>query len=174
MDLEAQKQAINNFFKTHTQKQILESFYKDDIKYFSEFDRRLVEKVIDNQIELSDEHLYYCHEKDGTTEFLPIFHTFRSSLDLPWVECTHVDFPTSFLLLEHDGKQMVLSLMIGQGSAMDFCTVEGFKKWMERNEAKYEWPEKAMTVDELSKRVSDTLAEINNKIANAKDTLDKE
>ena len=174
MDIDAQKEAIKNYYNTHTQKQILETFYKDDIKVFGEFDRSLVEKVIDNQMELGDEHLYYCHEEEGLTEFLPIFKTFRDSLGLPWIECGDTDFPTFFVVLEHDGKQMVLSLMIGQGSAMDFCTVDGFKSWMNRIRCTYKWPEKAITVDELAKMVADRLAEIKNKIANAKDTLDKE
>jgi len=174
MDIDAQKEAIKNYYKTHTQKQILETFYKDDLKVFGEFDRSLVEKVIDNQMELDDEHLYYCHEEEGLTEFLPIFRTFRDSLGLPWIECGDTDFPTFFVVLEHDGKQMVLSLMIGQGSSMDFCTVDGFKSWMKRIRCTYKWPEKAITVDELEKMVADRLAEINNKIASAKDTLDKE
>ena len=49
MDIDAQKETIKNYYKTHTQKQILETFYKDDIKVFVEFDRSLVEKVIDKE-----------------------------------------------------------------------------------------------------------------------------
>jgi len=172
MDFDAKMKAIKDYFDSHTQKQLREMYYKDDIKALNEFDRKLLEKVIENQIELDDERLLYCHEKDGTTEFLNIFNTFRNILELPWVECDNVSFPTQFIVLEHGGKRMVLSLMIGQGSAMDFCTVDGFKNWMERIKATYEWPETAISVDDVEKKVTDALAYIKNQIDTAKDTLD--
>ena len=53
--------------------------------------------------------------------------------------------------------------MIGQGAAIDTCTVEGFKKWMKRNNTKFEM-QKAITLDEFEDAVKKTLASIRKEI----------
>lgn len=174
MNYKDMKKVIDHYFDTHSQKDILKSMYEDDIKAYKKFDRKLWERIIDEQLELSDEHLLYFADKENMSEFKHIFSTFRASLEdlLPWTQTTDYDFPTMFHVFEHNGKQIVVVLMIGQGSSMDTCTVKGFKKWMKRNKTKFEMP-KSITLDEFEVAVKKTLASIRKKIREASDEKGK-
>ena len=75
------KKAIDHFFDTRSQKDILKSLYEDDIKDYKKFDRKLWERIIDEQLELSDEHLLYFADEENMSEFKHIFSTFHASLE---------------------------------------------------------------------------------------------
>lgn len=171
MDIEKQKSVIENYFKSHSTRDIMKSFYKDDLKDYEAFDRKLWEEIIDKQLELNDEHLAYFAEEEGMTRFSHIFSTFHSTLEkeLPWTVCENCTFPTMFHLFEHNGKQIIVTLMVGQGCTMDTCTVKGFKKWMVRNKTTFTMPA-PVTLDEFETAVKKTLERLNRDIANANDT----
>lgn len=176
MDIVLCKKAIKNYFATHTQKDILKDMYEDDIKDYLKFNRKLWEKVIDEQIEIDRETLQYFHMEKKLTPLLHIFDTFHSSLEerLPWIRCDgNCDFPTMFRVFSHGDKKIVLVLLIGQGSSMTLVTPKSFRKWMKRIDATYKFPRKATTLDEFESAVKDTLKSLRKQIRNAKDTLDE-
>ena len=93
---------------------------------------------------------------------------------MPWRNCENADFPTSFLLIEDNGKQMVTTLMIGQGAVRDVVTVKGFKSWMKRNKWDYKLQEKATTLDEIEQVLNETIKGMEEDIENASDEKESE
>lgn len=69
-------------------------------------------------------------------------------------------FPICFVIIEDNGKRVVYSIMIGQGSASTICSIDDFKEWMKRCENKYTFDEsKFITVDDLEKAFKETIEE---------------
>lgn len=168
MKFEEKLKKIDKFFDDKSQRDIMEMMYNDPIKRMEAFDRKLWEEVIDNQIEVGDEEAWYSKDPN-IHKYKDMWHCFNPYVDerLPWVEVEDADFPTKFLLLEHNGKQLITSLMIGQGAACDTCTVEGFKEWMKRNKWTAKIPEKGTTLDDVALAMKDTVREMKEAIRNA-------
>lgn len=168
MTHEERMKAVDEFFKNKSQRDCIEMLYNGPIERMEAFDRKLWEEVIDNQIEVGDEDAWYSKDPK-IHKFKDLWHCFNPYVDerLPWVDVEDADFPTRFLLLEHNGKQLITSLMIGQGAACDTCTVEGFKKWMKRNKWTAKIPKKGTTLDELALAMKDTVREMKEAIRNA-------
>ena len=170
MTVEEMQQHIDNFFNTHSQKDILTSMYEEPIKRMRGFNRSLWEEAIDNQIELNDENCWYS-EVPNINKFKDLWLCLSPHIGdkIPWQECDNASFPTSFFIVEHNGKQMVVTLMVGQGSSMDLTTVDGFKSWMDRIGCTYTMPE-PITLDELEYAIRITADELEKEINEADTT----
>lgn len=171
IDIEKMKEQIKEYFEMHSQRDILEKFYKDTLETIDKFDKELWVSAINEQIALDNEELFYTDdpEKKKYEHLFDIFsHGVGHLIDekIPWTEVKDTDFPTSFRIFENNGDQLAVTLMIGQGCAIDVCPISDFKKWMERIGGKYEMPE-PLKLDDLEQMLKDGKKEILEKIANA-------
>lgn len=175
MDLEKAEKEMDKFFRTHSQKDLLKSLYEEPLERMKKYNRKLWEEVIDKQLEFDDEDTWYSRDPN-IKKYNNLWFCFNPYVDekLPWRNCENADFPTRFLLLEDNGKQMVTTLMIGQGAVRDVVTVEGFKSWMERNKWNYKLQEKATTLDEIEQVLNETIKGMEEDIENASDEKESE
>lgn len=160
--------AIDRFFKKNSQKDILKHLYDDDIAIYKSFNPTIWEEVIDKQMELDSENLAYCNDDTPQAKYKNIFDVFRGSLEeeFPLTPVENTMFPTLFRVLEHNGKRIVISMMVGQGCVMDTCTEEGFAEWMTRNGGKYK-VDKVFTIEDFKNAVDKTREKLEAMIENA-------
>lgn len=162
MDIEKAKEQIKNYLETHTHGEIMRDMYGDSVERMKSFDASLWKDAIANQVDFGDEELYYAEDNDPNKKYLPLFDTWSSLVDpkIPWQNVDECMFPTCFVIIEDNGKRLVYSIMVGQGSASTICSVENFKSWMNRCENKYTFDEtKFITVDDLEKAFKATIEE---------------
>lgn len=170
MDIEEMKKSIDEFFDTHSPRDLVESMYRPFIEHMKTFDRAMWEEAIDRELSLGDEQCWYSDDPE-VNKFKDLWNIFNSEIDerIPWISVENADFPTRYFGVEHSGKTSIVTLMIGQGSAMDIVPLKGFLKWMKRNKWKVRVPDRALTLDELEKTVIDTIADLEDSIKNASD-----
>lgn len=155
MDIEKAKEQIKNYFETHTHGEIMRDMYGDSVERMKSFDASLWKDAIANQVDITSEELYH-------SVYLPLFDTWSSLVvpKIPWQNVDECMFPTCFVIIEDNGKRLVFSIMVGQGSASTICSVENFKSLMNRCENKYTFDEtKFITVDDLEKAFKATIEE---------------
>lgn len=171
IDIAAMKERINEYFETHSQQDILKKFYKDTLETIDKFDKELWVSAINEQIGLGNEELFYTDDPEKK-KYEHLFDIFSNGVGhlidekIPWTEVKDTDFPTCFRIFEHNGYQLAVTLMIGQGSAIDVCPVSEFKNWMKRIGGHYT-PPKPLKLDDLEKMLKEGKQEILDKIANA-------
>lgn len=143
---------LKTYLATHTQAQVLKDMYGDSVERIKGFDADLWKDAIENHVEISDETLFYADDRSPMKKYIPLFSSWSSIVDdkLPWQSVEKSDFPTRFLIIEKDGKRVVMSVMYGQGAVCDILPVDKFKSWMERCQNEYTFDEsKVITVDTL-------------------------
>ena len=175
MDLEEMKKTIDEFFNSHSQKELRKMFYENDLKYIPTFDRSMWEEVIENEMSLGDEECWYSNnpEKKRFAEFWrPITRAVRDELPLQFGDLS--GFPLEFFIVEHNGKKSVVSYMYGQGCAADVCAIEDFKAWMKRPpESNVPVDEtKSVTLDQLEATLKRVLKMINEAIESASEEIE--
>ena len=160
--------AIDRYFKKNSQRDILKHLYDDDIKVYKSFDPTIWEEVIDKQMDLDSENLAYCGDDTPQAKYKNIFDVFRGTLEeeFPLTPVENTMFPTLFRVLEHNGKRIIISMMIGQGCVMDTSTEEGFAEWMKNNGGTYKI-DKVFTLEDFKKAVDNTRTKLEAMIENA-------
>lgn len=171
---EEAKQEIRDRLNKLSLRELLETMYRPFIEHMKTFDRAMWEEAIDKELSLGDEECLYSYVP-SINKFKDLWNIFNPVIDerIPWLSVENADFPTRYFGVEHNGKTSIVTLMIGQGSAMDIVPLKGFLKWMKRNKWKVSVPDKSLTLDELEKAVSDTIADLEDKIKNASDKAEK-
>ena len=167
---EAVKQEILDRLKKVSPRELLDTMYRPYIEHMKTFDRVMWEEAIDKELSLGDENCWYS-ENPEVNKFKDLWNIFNPAIDerIPWISVENADFPTRYFGVEHNGKTSIVTLMIGQGSAMDIVPLDGFLKWMKRNKWKVRVPDKSLTLDELEKTIIDTIADLEDSIKNASD-----
>lgn len=165
LDIQKMKEHINEYFATHSQRDILESYYKDTLATIDKFDKDLWARAIEEQAEIGDEECWYTKD-ENKKQWEPLFEIFHNGVGHqiadrhPWTPVENTDFPTMFMIFENKGAQIAIVLMIGQGSSIDICPVEKMQEWMKRIGGKFEMP-KALSLDDLEKLLITAKNEIN-------------
>lgn len=162
MDIEKQKEQIKKYFETHSHAEIMKDMYGDSVERMKSFDASLWKDAIVNQVDITSEELYYSEDNYPNKKYLPLFDSWSSLVDpkIPWQEVEESMFPICFVIIEDNGKRVVFSIMVGQGSISTICSIDDFKDWMKRCENKYTFDEsKFITVDELEKVFKETIEE---------------
>jgi hypothetical protein len=162
MDIEKAKDQIKNYFETHSHAEIMKNMYGESVERMESFNASLWKDAIVNQVDIGDEELYYADKNEPNKKYLPLFDSWSALVDpkIPWQEVEESMFPTVFVIIEDNGKRVVFSIMVGQGSASSICSIDNFKEWMERCENEYTFDEsKFITVDELEKVFKETIEE---------------
>jgi len=151
---------IENYFANITPEQMRKAMYEREYSALKQFDRHLWEKMIDEQLEFSDEDLFYSND-DILAPFKDVSFFFSVDNALTGLKTQHVDesdFPTMFYIVKHNDKEMFVVTMVGQGSVTDTCTREHFLDWMTKCDNKFTIDDtKVYTVDDLAKMVSDAI-----------------
>ena len=140
----------------------MKHLYGKNVERMKSFDASLWKDAIANQVDIGDEELYYANEDEPDKKYLPLFESWTSLVDpkIPWQNVEESMFPICFTIIEDNGKRVVFSIMVGQGSASSICSIDNFKEWMKRCENKYIFDEtKFITVDELEKIFKETIEE---------------
>lgn len=158
------KEEIDRIFTTHTRAQIARSMFEDYVELMKKFDKQLWKKIIDEGICLDDGDLCYVSSdyKPELVKFKNAFCWFCPSIipnDLPWQEDERADFPTSFMLIKHNDKFIVLTVMIGQGTAVGTTTLAYFTGYDFETKSKYEIKidkDKFITLDDLEKTIKES------------------
>lgn len=162
MDIEKQKEQIKKYFETHSHAEIMKDMYGDSVERMKSFDASLWKDAIVNQVDITSEELYYSEDNYPNKKYLPLFDSWSSLVDpkIPWQEVEESMFPICFVIIEDNGKRVVFSIMVGQGSISTICSIDDFKDWMKRCENKYIFDEsKFITVDGLEKAFKETIEE---------------
>lgn len=162
MDIEKQKEQIKKYFETHSHAEIMKDMYGDSVERMKSFDASLWKDAIVNQVDITSEELYYLEDNYPNKKYLPLFDSWSSLVDpkIPWQEVEESMFPICFVIIEDNGKRVVFSIMVGQGSISTICSIDDFKDWMKRCENKYIFDEsKFITVDGLEKAFKETIEE---------------
>lgn len=151
---------IENYFANITPEQMRKAMYEREYAALKQFDRHLWEKMIDEQLEFSDEDLFYSND-DILAPFKDVSFFFSVDNALTGLKTQHVDesdFPTMVYIVKHNDKEMFVVTMVGQGSVTDTCTREHFLDWMTKCDNKFTIDDtKVYTVDDLEKLVSDAI-----------------
>lgn len=145
---------LKTYLATHTQAQVLKDVYGDEVERIKRFDADLWKDAIENQVEIGDEALFYSDDSSPMKKYMQLFASWSYIVDdkLPWQSVEKSDFPTKFLIIENDGRCVVMSVMYGQGAVCDILPVDKFKSWMERCQNEYIFDEsKVITVDYMEK-----------------------
>lgn len=174
MDIEEMKKSIDEYFDTHSPRDIVETMYRPFIEHMKTFDRAMWEEAIDRELSLGDEQCWYSEDPE-VNKFKDLWNIFNTHIDerIPWICVENADFPTRYFGVVHNGKTSIVTLMIGQGIAMDIVPLDGFLKWMKRNKWKVRIPDKTLTLDELEKAAKDTIADLEDRIQIASDKVEK-
>jgi len=170
---EEAKQAILDRLKKVSQRELVETLFRPLIEHMKTFDRAMWEEAIDKELSLGDEQCWYSEDPD-VNKFKDLWNIFNPEIDkrIPWICVENADFPTFYFGVVHNGKISIVTLMIGQGSAMDIVPLDGFLKWMKRNKWKVRIPDKTMTLDDLEKAAKDTIAYLEDRIQSASDKVE--
>jgi len=159
--MEENSKKIEDYFANVSSEHIHKAMYGDDYKRLKLFDRKLWEKMIDEQLEFSDEDLFYSTDEElKPFKDKSFFYSVDNSLNERF-QADHVqvisesDFPTLFYIVKHNDKEMFVVTMIGQGSITNTCTREHFIEWMNNCGNKYEIDENIfITIDEMEALVN--------------------
>lgn len=158
-DLYAAKKRLDELLG-QTRGQKLKLMYGDDVEHLKKFNKDLWKEAINNQISISDEELWYAKDDDPMKKYLPLFEGWSGIIDgeMSWQFVEESDFPIQFLIIEDNGKRIVMSVMFGQGSVCDIMPENEFKNWMERCENKYQYDSsKVISVDKIEKVVKENI-----------------
>lgn len=162
MDIESAKDQIKKYFETHSHAQIMKNMYGKSVERMRRFDAGLWKDAIANQVDVSDDDLWYAKDDDPMKRYLTLFESWASIVDpkIPWQEVEESSFPIMFVIIADNGKRAVMSVMVGQGAVSSICSVDAFKGWMDRCENKYTFDEaKLITVDALETVFKETVEE---------------
>lgn len=167
------KQEILDNLKKISPRDLVETMYRPFIEHMKTFDRAMWEEAIDKELSLGDEQCWYSDDPE-VNKFKYLWNIFNPEIDerIPWICVENADFPTRYFGVVHNGKTSIVTLMFGQGSAMDIVPLDGFLKWMKRNKWKVRIPDKTLTLDELEKAAKDTIADLEDRIRSASDKVE--
>lgn len=157
---------LDEYIDTHTPQEIYKTMFSEEYARLKKFNRQLWEKVINEQLEFSDEELFYSDNKIlkqyNDADFL---YLSNALLNLDNQNVDKSDFPIVFYGVKNNGKAIIIATMIGQGSVTNTCTLNGFKQWMERCKNTYSIDEsKFYTLDELEAKVNNAIQQYENTI----------
>ena len=77
MDIEEMKKSIDEFFDTHSPRDIVETMYRPFIEHMKTFDRAMWEEAIDRELSLGDEQCWYSEDPE-VNKFKDLWNIFNT------------------------------------------------------------------------------------------------